>query len=89
MTPDEKQFPAGTVKLYTTEGYTIHVIRRRPDPIATRVSCGGDNAVAYCTYRGNLDDVILILRNSLRALVSLKQNHREPVIAADAGKEFS
>jgi hypothetical protein len=86
---EEKAVLDKALVLDTEEGYAVHVIRKRTDPIATRISCGGGDAVAYCTYRGDLDEAIAILRNCVGALMELRREGREPAIAPDAGKQFA
>lgn len=51
----------------------VHLVKAAADPIATRISCGGNPVVgAYCVYRGKREDAIKYLEAVLEALKALK-----------------
>lgn len=67
----------------------IAVIKKQDDPIAIRISIGGGKTVgnsSYITYRGNLDEVKLLLAQINQEFQKLKQ---EPEISPDDGKRFA
>jgi hypothetical protein len=77
------------IHVQTGEGYRVAVVKKAADPQATRISCGGVDGRAYCTYRGTLEEAIEVTRNCLAALMALEKSRREPLIAPDAGKEYA
>jgi hypothetical protein len=89
MTNEEEEVLSKALVTGTSEGFIFHVIRKAPDPIATRISCGGDRRNAYCTYRGDIQLAIDILRNAAAVLMALHAEGTEPEIAPDAGKSFA
>ena len=67
-----------------TFGEKIHVevLKKPSDPRAVRVSCGAPNYLkelgVYCVYRGNINDAIFVLEESLSALKSWVRQGLEP-----------
>jgi len=67
----------------------IAILKKQDDPIAVRISIGGFKQAGnngYITYRGNLEDVRLLLANALDAITKLKE---EPEISDDMGKKYA
>lgn len=57
--------------------------------MAVRISIGGFKQIGnngYITYRGNVEDVKLLLANAINAISKLE---KEPEISPDEGKQFS
>ena len=67
----------------------IAFIKKQDDPIAIRISIGGFKQAGnngYFTYRGNLEDVKLLMANVMDALRKLD---REPALSPDDGKKYA
>lgn len=53
----------------------LKVIKEQDDPLATRISAGGNEEVGnYLVYRGNIEDVKRILMEILYELDTYKNN---------------
>lgn len=67
----------------------IALIKKQDDPLAVRISIGGFKTMGnmgYLTYRGDLEQVKLLLAN---ALAGLKDVKTEPEISDDDGKKYA
>lgn len=67
----------------------IALIKKQDDPLAVRISIGGFKtmgSMGYLTYRGDLEQVKLLLANALAGLKDIKV---EPKIAYDNGKKYA
>lgn len=67
----------------------IAVIKKKNDPIAVRISIGGFGQAGnngYITYRGDIEQVKLLLANATDALNKLE---KEPEVSDDDGKRFA
>lgn len=64
----------------------LAVIKKRNDPIAMRISIGGDFQTAYCTYRGDLKKIQMLLKAVSEEMAKLKE---EPPVSDDMGKKYA
>ena len=67
----------------------IAIIKKQDDPMAIRVSIGGFKQAGnngYITYRGDIEQVKLLLANVVDALNKLE---KEPEISDDMGKKYA
>lgn len=67
----------------------IAFIKKQDDPMAIRISIGGFKAAGnngYLTYRGDLEEVKLLMANVMDAL---KKLDKEPEISPDDGKKYA
>jgi len=67
----------------------IAVLKKTDDPLAVRISIGGFKTMGnegYLVYRGNLDEVKMLLGFVSEAL---KQLNEEPEISSDNGKKYA
>ena len=67
----------------------IAFIKKQDDPMAIRISIGGFKQAGnagYFTYRGDLEEVKLLMANVMDAL---KKLDREPALSPDDGKKYA
>ena len=64
----------------------IHVIKKQNDPIALRISIGGDLETAYFVYRGDLVKVKALLAEVADEISHLEN---EPKLSDDMGKDYA
>lgn len=52
----------------------VHITRQPDDPIALRISAGGNDVVGfYVVYRGNPDEIIRCMEECLAAMKKLRE----------------
>jgi len=66
----------------------LQVIKKKDDPIALRISIGGNHKNAYLVYRGDLAKIKLLLDQVNENLKKL-QSSEEPAVSPDDGKQYA
>lgn len=64
----------------------VSVIKKQNDPLAMRISIGGNLQEAYFVYRGDLKQIQMLLKAVEEAIEKLKE---EPKVSDDMGKRYA
>jgi hypothetical protein len=64
----------------------VAIIKKQNDPIAMRISIGGNLQEAYFVYRGNLKEIQMLLKAVEEEIEKLKE---EPPTSDDMGKRYA
>lgn len=66
----------------------LQILKKKDDPLALRISIGGNQKQAYLVYRGDLAKIKLLLDEVNERLKQLPSSE-EPGISPDDGKKFA
>jgi hypothetical protein len=64
----------------------LTIMKKQKDPLAMRISIGGNLSEAYCVYRGDLKQIQMLLKAVEEEMEKLKE---EPPTSDDMGKKYA